>query len=132
MNKYSPLLILCVFLICACQVDNPVRGKWQIVKEVFNMKDSKMDSTQVKTSNFIYDVLNFQTSKNLLITVGKTTSSYTYSIDKEVLEFSGGGRTTHFGIVKVSKDSLVLYRKENWGNNDISISSTLHFKKVGN
>ena len=132
MIKYTPLLILSVLLMCACQVDSPVKGKWEVVKEIFKMKDNKIDSTQLITSNFIYDALDFQTNKKLLITERKTITSYTYSINDNVLEFTGNGRTTHFGIVKISKDSLVLYRKENWGNNAISISSTLYFKKVRN
>lgn len=131
MLKFRCLLIPYIILIYACGVgtNDPIIGKWQVVKEVNKIKDAKIDTTTVKISDFTYDLFNFKTAKNLEITTNTTKLSYDYSVNDSVLQFMGNGKTIHYGIQKVDQDSLVLYREENWANT-IRISSTLYFKKV--
>lgn len=131
MLKSRYLLIPCVIIMYACGLgtNDPIIGKWQVVKEVNKIKDAKIDTTTIKISDFTYDQFNFKTAKNLEITINTKKSSYDYSINDRVLRFVADGKTTHYGIQKVDQDSLVLYREENWAN-AIRISSTLYFKKV--
>lgn len=128
MLKFRYLLIPCVILMCACGIgtNDPIIGKWQVVKEVNKIKDAKIDTTTIKISGFTYDLFNFKTAKDLEITTNTKRSSYGYAInDDKVLQFAG----THYGIQKVDQDSLVLYREENWANT-IRISSTLYCKRI--
>jgi len=114
--------------MCACGIgtNDPIIGKWQVVKEVNKIKDAKIDTTTIKISGFTYDLFNFKTAKDLEITTNTKRSSYGYAInDDKVLQFAG----THYGIQKVDQDSLVLYREENWANT-IRISSTLYCKRI--
>lgn len=131
MFKFRYLLIPCVIFMCACGIgtNDPIIGKWQVVKEVNKITDAKIDTTTVKISNFTYDLFDFKTAKTLEITTNTKKLIYDYSVNKKVLQFIADGKTNHYGIQKVDQDSLVLYREENWANT-IRISSTLYFKKV--
>jgi Lipocalin-like domain len=125
------LLIPYIILMYACGIaaNDPIIGKWQVVKEVNKITDAKIDTTTVKISNFTYDLFNFKTAKKLEITINTKKLSFDYSINNNVLQFTADGKTNHYGIQKVDQDSLVLYREENWANT-IRISSTLYCKRI--
>lgn len=131
MFKIKYLLIPCVILMYACKVaaNDPILGKWQVVKEVNKITDAKIDTTTVKISNFTYDLFDFKTAKTLEITTNTKKLTYDYFINKKVLQFIADGKTNHYGIQKVDQDSLVLYREENWANT-IRISSTIYCKRI--
>ena len=106
-------------------------GKWKAVKEVVKIKDAKINKTDVKTSNFVYDVLNFNTDKTVLITSGNETNSYNFTLKDKILKFTLNEKNIIYVVPKITKDSLILYRNENWGGkNTLSIEAELHFVKV--